>query len=380
MKKPVTVTILGSTGSIGVSSLNVIRASKGAYRVMGLSARSNIERFAEQVKEFRPKQAAVVDSRHSEKLEKEKNVQYSFGTEALSKLATDGADILINALVGASGIVPTVRAAATGKRIALANKESLVAAGDLIARALKKSGGEMIPVDSEHSAIFQCLLGTKPEEVEKIIITASGGPFRKSTKAQLAKVKVAEALNHPTWQMGAKITIDSATLMNKGLEVIEAHHLFNIPYDKIEVVIHPQSIIHSMVQFVDGSVMAHLGHPDMKMPIQYALSYPDKRPLAGKRLDFSELGRLDFEKPDLSRFPCLGLAYAAGRAGGTLPAVMNAANEVAVTAFLEGRLSFCGIPKVIEKAMGRHRQQNRFSLAELIDTDQETRRKVSEWV
>jgi 1-deoxy-D-xylulose-5-phosphate reductoisomerase len=302
------------------------------------------------------------------------------GNGRLKDLAADGSDILINALVGAAGITPTYLAARTGKRIALANKESLVAAGDLINKALKKSGGEIIPVDSEHSAIFQCLSGTRPEEVEKIIITASGGPFRLTSREKLRRVTAAQALKHPTWNMGAKITIDSATLMNKGLEVIEAHFLFNVPYEKIEVVIHPQSIVHSMVQFIDGSVMAHLGHPDMKMPIQYALTYPEKTRLAGPRLNFSELGHLYFEKPDFLKFPCLALAYAAGNAGGSMPAVMSAANEVAVQGFLAGRIAFTDIPKLIEKAMSKHRPLRRYSLEDILSADAETRTQVESWV
>ncbi len=377
MKK---ITILGSTGSIGVNSASVVREHPDSLRIIGLSAHSNISRFQKQLDEFKPTNAVIKNKSDWNKLTVSNKTKRLHGEEGLATLSVDKADILINAIVGAAGVVPTVKAAETGKRIALANKESLVAAGDLISRKLAASGGEIIPVDSEHSAIFQCLRGSRPEEIEKIIITASGGPFRGKRKATLKSVTVKEALNHPTWTMGSKITIDSATLMNKGLEVIEAHYLFKIPYEKIAVVVHPQSIIHSMVQFIDGSVIAHLGHPDMRVPIQYALTHPVKWPLNTKRLDFTELGRLDFEKPDLNTFPCLSLAYTAGECGGTMPAVMNAANEVAVSAFLGGKIGFTAIPKLIEKAMARHTVKRTYNLDMLMSINNETRRMVAEWV
>jgi 1-deoxy-D-xylulose-5-phosphate reductoisomerase len=374
------ITILGSTGSIGVNSLAVVREHSNNLKICGLSARSNIKLFQKQLSEFKPASASISEKSDWEKLKTSKSTKQLSGNEGLIALATDDSDIIINAIVGAAGIIPTVKASEMGKRIALANKESLVAAGDLINRNLKKHGGEIIPVDSEHSAIFQCLRGSKATEIEKVIITASGGPFRNTPAKLLKKVSVKEALNHPTWSMGSKITIDSATLMNKGLEVIEAHFLFNIPYEKIEVVVHPQSIIHSMVQFVDGSVIAHLGHPDMKVPIQYALTHPLKWPLPGKRINFAELGRLEFEKPDTNRFRSLALAYEAGKTGGTMPAAMNAANEIAVEAFLRGKIGFMEIPELIEKAMNKHNAQRNYTLASLIDVDKEIRRVVSEWV
>ncbi|MBL8028417.1 MAG: 1-deoxy-D-xylulose-5-phosphate reductoisomerase [Fibrobacteres bacterium] len=377
MKK---ITILGSTGSIGVNSLAVVKEHSSKLKVSGLSARSNLKVFQKQLDEFKPAHASLSNESDWTKLKYSPKMVRMSGEEGLTALASGRYDIIINAIVGAAGIIPTVKASETGKRIALANKESLVAAGELINRNLKKHGGEIIPVDSEHSAIFQCLRGSKPEEIEKIIITASGGPFRGTPASLLKKVSVKEALRHPTWSMGSKITIDSATLMNKGLEVIEAHFLFNIPFEKIDVVVHPQSIIHSMVQFVDGSVIAHLGHPDMKVPIQYALTHPAKWPLPGRRINFAELGRLDFEKPDTGRFPSLALAYAAGKTGGTMPAVMNAANEIAVEAFLHGKIGFMEIPKLIEKAMKRHAICKTYTLETLIATDKETRRAVSEWV
>ncbi len=377
MKK---VTILGSTGSIGENSLAVIRGNKGLFRAIGLSTNVNTQKLNLQISEFMPRIVVVADNKGVDEIAKRNGLIVWAGADRLSDLAQDNSDILINALVGSVGIRPTVMAARKGKVIALANKESLVAAGDLINSTLASSHGRIIPVDSEHSAIFQCLLNTHPSEVEKIIITASGGPFRRTTKSMLRRVTAVQALKHPTWNMGAKITIDSATMMNKGLEVIEAHFLFNVPYEKIEVVIHPQSIVHSMVQFIDGSVMAHLGHPDMKMPIQYALTFPGKAALSGKRLDFSELGHLYFEKPDFRKFPCLELAYAAGKEGGSMPAVMSAANEIAVEGFLAGRLGFMKIPKLVEKAMGLHKTLKKYSLEDILDTDVQTRNRVKTWV
>ncbi|MFH0919340.1 MAG: 1-deoxy-D-xylulose-5-phosphate reductoisomerase [Fibrobacterota bacterium] len=374
------ITLLGSTGSIGENSLQVLRDHPAEYRVTGLSTRGNVDRLNRQIAEFSPSQVVVADASQAAHVTQRPGLSVIAGPEGLSALAEGDYDILINALVGAAGIKPACLAARRGKRIALANKESLVAAGGLILSELAKSGGCILPVDSEHSAILQCLQGSRPAEIEKIIITASGGPFRTTPASALPNVTAAEALKHPTWNMGAKITIDSATLMNKGLEVIEAHFLFNVPYDKIEVVLHPQSIIHSMVQFVDGSVMAHLGHPDMKMPIQYALTWPEKALLAGQRLNFAELGHLYFDRPDMGKFPCLALAYEAGRAGDTLPAVMNAANEVAVEAFLKGRILFTDIPRCIEKAMRRHTPRPDYTLDEILAIDAETRKEVDSWV
>jgi 1-deoxy-D-xylulose-5-phosphate reductoisomerase len=374
------VTILGSTGSIGQNSLRVIQEKSDQFGVIGLSTKGDLEKFNQQIQTFCPKQAAITDEDNPADIQQQDGLVLKQGRAGLAALAQDESEVLINALVGAVGIEPAFLAAGCGKRIALANKESLVAAGQLIISELEKHQGEIIPVDSEHSAIFQCLKDSRPEEVEKIIITASGGPFRNAPMEQLEKVTVQEALNHPTWKMGAKITIDSATMMNKGLEVIEAHFLFNIPYEKIEIVVHPQSIVHSMVQFVDGSVLAHLGNPDMRVPIQYALTYPKKEALEVMRLDFSKQGSLDFEIPDEKRFPCIALAYAAGRAGGTLPAVMNAANEVAVDFFLKGRIGFTDIPKIIERAMGNASVVQAYSLADILAVDRATREEAAAWV
>jgi 1-deoxy-D-xylulose-5-phosphate reductoisomerase len=374
-----TITLLGSTGSIGQNSLNVIRQNNRKFRIHGLSTKGMLDRFQEQVSEFKPRSVCLAEGDDPKVLLLPRNGRVHGGGEGLSALAAEKSDILINAVVGAVGIAPTYHAIRKGRRIALANKESLVAAGTLIMETLKKRGGEIVPIDSEHSAIFQCLLGAAGKEIEKILITASGGPFRKMAESDLRNVTVQDALKHPTWSMGPKITIDSATLMNKGLEVIEAHFLFNVPFEKIEVVVHPQSLVHSMVQFVDGSVLAHLGPPDMKIPIQYALTYPGKIPMPGPRLNFPELGNLYFEKPDLNKFPCLGLAFEAGKTGGSLPAVMNAANEVAVDRFLKGRIGFTDIPNLIEKAMNAHKPLRRYSLEDILAVDAETRKKAMEW-
>ncbi|OGS37429.1 MAG: 1-deoxy-D-xylulose-5-phosphate reductoisomerase [Elusimicrobia bacterium RIFOXYB2_FULL_49_7] len=376
---PKTVTLLGATGSIGENTLEVIRQAAGQFPIHGLSARRQVGRLLEQTREFQPKRV-VLSAPTDSAVWTLSEPQLEIGEAALSALAADGADILVNALVGAVGIRPTYEAARTGKRIALANKESLVAAGDLINREAAKSGAEIIPIDSEHSAIFQCLDHVPYEQVEKVILTASGGPFRTWSADKLADVTVEQALNHPTWKMGTKITIDSATMMNKGLEVIEAHFLFGVPYDRIEVVIHPQSVVHSMVQFVDGSILAQLGTPDMRIPIQYALTYPEKRPVQTRRLDLGRAMSLDFAPPDLEKFPCIGLAYEAGRQGGSLPAVMNAANEVAVEAFLKGRVTFRDIPNIIRQAMKGHRPLSRYTLEEILDVDRTTREEVMQWV
>ena len=373
------VTLLGSTGSIGQNSLNVIRQNRRAFKVHGLSTKGMLDRFQEAITEFKPSSVCLADGDDPGALSLSRKTRIHEGRDGLNELAAEKSDILINALVGAVGIAPTYHGIRKGRRIALANKETLVAAGTLIMETVKKRGAEIVPIDSEHSAIFQCLLGAQGKEIEKILITASGGPFRKMAESDLKNVTVQDALKHPTWPMGPKITIDSATLMNKGLEIIEAHFLFNVPFDKIEVVVHPQSLVHSMVQFVDGSILAHMGPPDMKIPIQYALTYPVKTPMPGPRLNFPELGHLYFEKPDFNKFPCLGLAFAAGKEGGSMMAVMNAANEVAVDRFLKGRMAFTDIPKLIEKSMGSHRPLRKYSLEQILDIDAETRKKAAEW-
>ncbi|OGJ84641.1 MAG: 1-deoxy-D-xylulose-5-phosphate reductoisomerase [Candidatus Raymondbacteria bacterium RifOxyA12_full_50_37] len=373
------IIVLGSTGSIGQNSLDVIRKNAQRFSVAGLSTKANLDLFNRQIAAFNPRAVTIADSDDPGAVCVRRSVPVYQGNGGLDRLVQTPAHVVINGLVGAVGIGPTYTAARLGRRIALANKESLVAAGRLIIDTAIKRGADIVPVDSEHSAIFQCLKAGKPREVEKLIITASGGPFRKTPAHRLRRITAKQALNHPTWRMGPKITVDSATLMNKGLEVIEAHFLFNVPYEKIDVVVHPQSIIHSMVQFVDGSVIAHLGVPDMRVPIQYALTYPDKTPLNIGRLDFPALGSLSFERPDYTRFPCLELAFAAGKTGGTLPCVMNAANEVAVDFFLKEKIGFTDIPRLIEKAMRRHVSRPRYSIDEILDLDCETRAKAVEW-
>src|SRR5687767_3999294 len=354
------ISILGSTGSIGCNSLKVIE-HLGGFRVVALGAGRNMQRFAEQIARFKPDLVSVEDARCAEALEQELHAlgaakpKIGLNTEGLEAVATHpDADIVVSAAVGAVGFVPTLRAIEAGKRIALANKETLVIAGELMTRAAERSGAEILPVDSEHNAIHQCLHGRQKHEVRRLILTASGGPFRELSRDALEQVDAEAALRHPTWQMGRKITIDSATLMNKGLEVIEAYWLFDVPPDRIEVVIHPQSIVHSLVELNDGSMLAQLGIADMRLPIQYACSYPDRWEAALPSLDLTRAGRLEFHQPAHDRFPCLGLAFRALQAGGTLPVVLNAANEVAVDAFLEGKLGFTSIPQVIEKTMNDH--------------------------
>ncbi|MFN3330293.1 MAG: 1-deoxy-D-xylulose-5-phosphate reductoisomerase, partial [Pyrinomonadaceae bacterium] len=340
------VSILGSTGSIGCNTLRVIEFL-GDYRVVGLAAGSNVEKLADQVEKFRPEIVAVKNYECAKKLSGELEARgilnhqpkILVGEEGLVKVAThEKAEIVVSATVGATGFVPTLRAIETGKRVALANKETLVMAGELMMQAAEKSGAEILPVDSEHNALHQCLRGEKKSEVKRLILTASGGPFRTKTKAEIERATVEEALNHPNWKMGDKITIDSATLMNKGLEVIEAHWLFGFDPERISVLIHPQSIVHSMIELIDGSVIAQLGVTDMKHAIQYALTFPERRPCCLEPLDFRKFSKLTFEEPDVERFPCLQLAYDALKVGGTMPAVMNAANEVAVQAFLDRKI------------------------------------------
>jgi 1-deoxy-D-xylulose-5-phosphate reductoisomerase len=356
------VAILGSTGSIGRQALDVVARFPERIEVVALAAHSSAELLAEQAVRFGPQRVALAHPAGGERLagllEEARPVnagpiEIGAGPGALTELAQlPDVDVVLNALVGAAGLRTTVVALSAGKTLALANKESLVAGGELVTRLVKP--GKLIPVDSEHSAIFQCLLGEPASAVSRIWLTASGGPFRGRTRAELADVTAAEALAHPTWTMGPKITIDSATLMNKGLEVIEAHHLFGTPYEDITVIVHPQSCVHSMVEYSDGSVKAHLGATDMRIPIQYAFSHPDRwdGPLAP--VDFAKLGHLDFAEPDLDTFRCLALAVAAGKTGGTMPAAMNAANEIAVAAFLEGRCRFADIDRVVESVMEAH--------------------------
>src|SRR3954469_23818791 len=353
------IAILGSTGSIGCNALSVVESfADGRFRVVALAAGRDVERLAVQVERHAPELVAVEDDAAAESLKVElvrrglKVPRVLSGEAGLIEVATHGeADCVVSATVGAVGFVPTLRALEAGKRVALANKETLVMAGELMTRAAARSGAELLPVDSEHNALHQCLRGEKRSEVRRIILTASGGPFRRRDKQGMAGATVAEAMQHPTWNMGAKITIDSATLMNKGLEVIEAHWLFGFSADEIGIVVHPESVVHSMIELVDGSVIAQMGVTDMRHAIQYALTYPHRYPSALPSLDLTKFSGLHFESPDRDRFPCITLAYRALREGGTLPAALNAANEMAVQAFLDERITLSDIPRVIEAVM-----------------------------
>ena len=355
MKK---ISILGSTGSIGVNALNVIRKIPEKFQVMHLTGNMNTEKMIAQGKEFLPASITMVDIQAAEIVEKALkglSIEIYSGRDKLLDLAGDkNVDLLLNALVGASGMEPTLRALVNGVDVALSNKESLVVAGDIIYNAMKKSGANLFPVDSEHSAIWQCLFGEVKEDIEKIILTGSGGPFRNRAIDSFSTVTKSDALNHPNWEMGQKITIDSATMMNKGLEVIEAYWLFNLEISQIEIIVHPQSIIHSMVQFKDGSIKAQLGVPDMKIPIQYALTYPRHLPSKWERLDFKTIGDLTFEAPNFERFPCIKLAYDVLEKMGTAPAVLNFANDYCVYRFLREEIKFIDIPRIIEDALGNH--------------------------
>ena len=374
-----TLSILGSTGSIGVSALEVVEQNPSSLRVSGLAGGRNVERLKAQVERFRPAVAAVMDEAHALQLKNllgpADRTKIIWGTEGYREVATlRETSMVLSAIVGAAGLLPTLDAIEAGKDIALANKETMVMAGRIVTEKARNRGVRILPVDSEHSAIFQCLRGHQRDEVRRIILTASGGPFLRSPLEKLAVVTVEDALRHPNWVMGKKITIDSASMMNKGLEVIEARWLFDADIEKIEVVIHPQSIIHSMVEYVDGSVIAQLGVPDMKGPISYALFYPGRCPGGLARLDLLKVGTLEFLPPDFERFPCLRLACEAGRTGGTMPAVMNAANEVTVSAFIEGKIGFMDIPAVISQTMTQHRVQKMESLDDVMEADRWARK------
>lgn len=369
--------LLGSTGSIGTQTLSVVENWPEYFKVAALAAGSNVKLLEEQARKFKPRFISLAQKEGAEELRKrlrDTPVKVLCGEEGLWEIAsTPEADWVVNALVGFDGLKPTVAALQEGKNIALANKETLVAGGELIMNLAEEKGVTIVPIDSEHSAIFQCLQGENWERVSKIVLTASGGPFRGYTLKELSKVTLAQALEHPNWVMGKKITIDSATLMNKGLEVLEAQILFGLDLDQIEVVVHPQSIIHSMVEFIDGSVKAQLGVPDMGVPIQYALTYPDRWPSSFERVNWRETERLSFEMPDMDSFRCLKLAYEAGKTGGTMPAAMNAANERAVELFLADRISFLDIPRIIEETMHKHKVISCPSLSDIIDVDREVR-------
>ena len=383
MKRITNIAILGSTGSIGRSSLEVIAAHPERFRVTYLTAHRNVELLAEQVALFRPRGVVVLDGRNADLLRSRVNgsTEVLRGEAGLLDVVTrPDVDLVVSALVGFAGLQPTLGAIEAGKDIALANKETLVVAGELVMRAVAQRGVRLMPVDSEHSAILQCLQGENIRSVARLILTASGGPFLHMDKERFPHISPAEALQHPTWRMGNKISIDSATLMNKGLEVIEAHWLFGLPASKIEVIVHPQSIIHSMVEFVDGSVKAQLGIPDMKLPIQYALTYPERPASAFTRLDFAALARMTFLAPDMEKFPCLALAFQALKSGGTAPAVLNAANEVAVEHFLGGRIRFSAIPALIEEALTRHQAVAHPALDDIIHADREARASVQQQI
>ena len=371
MKK---IAILGSTGSIGTQTLDVVRAHSDELEVVALAAGSNKERLKEQIREFHPELVSLSDEKKAQELKEElagEAVEVVCGMDGLIEVAgIDSADVVVTAVVGMMGILPTMEAIRKGKDIALANKETLVTAGHLIIPMAREYGVSILPVDSEHSAIFQCLQGEPKKALDKILLTASGGPFRGKSAEFLETVTLEDALNHPNWSMGPKITIDSSTMVNKGLEVMEAKWLFGVNYSQIEVVIQPQSIIHSMVQYIDGAVIAQLGTPDMRVPIEYALFYPERRSLPGNRLDFSKLSQITFEKPDYKVFRGLSLAIEAGKTGGTMPTVFNAANERAVAKFLKGEIKYTDIVRSIEKCMDAHKVSAHPDLEEILATEQ----------
>ncbi len=378
MKK---LSILGSTGSIGTQTLDIVKNNPKEFKIIGLTTNKNIELLKKQIIEFKPEAVAVMDKESADLLKEKADINVYSGIDGIIKIAKlNNSDTVVNALVGSIGVLPTIEAIKSKKNIALANKETLVTAGSIVMDEIKKNKVSLMPIDSEHSAIFQCLNGENSNDVNKITITASGGPFRTFSKEQMENVTAKDALKHPTWKMGNKITIDSATLMNKGFEVIETHWLYGIDYSKIDVVVHPQSIIHSLVEFKDNSVLAQLGFPNMKIPIQYALSYPKRLTMNSKQLNLAEIKKLDFENPDFERFPCLKYAYEAGKTGGTMSAVLNAANEVAVYAFLDGKIKYLDIAKIIAKAMEMHKTIKNPRLNEILNTDLETRKKTEEMI
>ena len=376
-KKKRQVAILGSTGSIGCNTLRVIESFRDEFEVAALGAGGNIAELAGQIERFRPRVVAVGEPAGVDRLLAELRLRgvepprIGVGVEGLVEVATcDGVEIVIGAVVGALGLLPTYRALEMGRRVALANKETLVIAGELMTAAAARSGAELLPVDSEHNALHQCLRGERRDEVKRVILTASGGPFRTATRAEIENATPAQALRHPTWRMGAKITIDSATMMNKGLEVIEAHWLFGCRAEEIDVIVHPQSVVHSMVELVDGSIIAQLGVTDMRHAIQYALTWPERLKGGLQPLDFPALAKLEFEAPRENDFPALGLARKAGLTGGTLPAVFNAANEVAVDAFRAGKLPFPGIWGCVSAVMDAHQVQPSSTLEAVVSADQ----------
>ena len=377
-----TVAILGSTGSIGTQTLDVIDRHSELFEVYALTAHSNIDLLVEQARIYRPEVVAIADERHYKTLREALDglpIKVFAGADSICQIAAmSPIDTVVTAMVGYSGLLPTVRAIEAGKKIALANKETLVVAGELVTDLALRNRVDIVPIDSEHSAIFQCLVGENENSIEKLILTASGGAFRDTPKDDLRLATAADALRHPTWKMGAKITIDSATMMNKGFEVIEARWLFDIPIDKIEVIIHPQSIVHSMVQFCDGSIKAQLGQPDMRHPIQYALTFPDRLNAQVERANLADIHQLTFEKPDYEKFRNLRLAYDALRRGGNIPCILNAANEVAVDAFLKGKIGFFAMSDIIEQTISETAFILSPTLDDYIATDREARARSSE--
>ncbi|WP_282068068.1 1-deoxy-D-xylulose-5-phosphate reductoisomerase [Bacillus pumilus] len=372
------ISLLGATGSIGEQTLDVIRQHPDKFKLKAMTFGRNVDKAVPIIEQFQPEFVGCLSEETYQTLKGhsfEYDVKMAAGDEANIEAATyDAVDVVVNALVGSVGLVPTLKAIEQKKTIALANKETLVTAGHIVKEYVKTYDVPLLPVDSEHSAIFQCLQGEQAKNIERLIVTASGGSFRDKKRTELEGVTVEEALNHPNWSMGAKITIDSATMMNKGLEVIEAHWLFDIPYEQIDVLLHKESIIHSMVEFHDKSVMAQLGTPDMRVPIQYALTYPDRAPLPeAKSLNLWEIGQLNFQKADFDRYRCLHFAYESGKIGGTMPAVLNAANEMAVDAFLKGKVTFLQIEELIEKALNRHHVISTPSLQDIHEVDKDTR-------
>ena len=377
MKK---ISILGSTGSIGCSALDVIEKNRERFQVVALAAGKNISLLKKQIEKFQPKLVAIDSKENALKLREvltaKSKVKIFYGEEGLKEIASFPSAIVISAISGAAGLIPTLAAIEAGNDIALANKETMVMAGEIVTKRSKKKGVKIIPVDSEHSAIFQCLEGSKRENMRRIILTASGGPFLNFTRNELKKVSLSQTLRHPNWKMGKKITIDSASMMNKGLEVIEAKWLFNVDISDIDVLIHSQSIVHSLVEFIDGAFLAQMGIPDMKIPIAYALTYPERIINDLPALNLVKTGNLEFRNPDINKFPCLGLAYAAGLCGGTAPVVLNAADEISVSAFMENKIRFIDLPKIIEKILTLHNSINNPSLDDILQADLWARRET----
>lgn len=376
MKK---ISLLGATGSIGTQTVDILLNHREQFSLAAMSVGKNIPLARKIIADLSPELVSTMKKEDAELLQSEfPHTSFTFGDNGITEVAVhEKSDILVNGVMGSVGLQPTLHAIEAKKTIALANKETLVTAGHLVMTAAKKHGVDILPVDSEHSAIFQALQGENRKNIERIILTASGGSFRDRTREELQHVTVEEALNHPNWSMGAKITIDSASMMNKGLEVIEAHWLFDLPYEKIDVLLHKESVIHSMVEFHDSSIIAQLGSPDMRVPIQFALTYPDRIPLsAPQRLNLAEIGKLHFQEMDMDRFRCLKYAFEAGKAGGSFPTVLNAANEAAVAAFLKGRITFLQIEDLVEQALDRHSMIMNPSLSEIEEIDRETRKFV----